>query len=151
MKNLLEKSLGFAVLAGVLVSQNAMAAPFGFGVDTSTNLYSIDLGYGNATLIGNTGVFLQGLAINQSGDLFGTSTNDDLYSINSSNGSSALIGSTGLENIEALDFLGNTLLGLDFNSPPTVYAINVTNASVSLVTTSATDIGLTVRLFLGVR
>ncbi|BAZ47538.1 hypothetical protein NIES4103_01390 [Nostoc sp. NIES-4103] len=140
VQNLIFASIG-ATLGLTLEVSSALAAPFGFGVDTNSSLYSIDLGSGNATLIGNTGVFLEGIAIDQSGNLFGTDIGGELYSLDSSNGSSALIGGTGLGNIEALDFLGNTLLGVDFNSTPTVYAINVTDASVTTVTTSATTIG----------
>ncbi len=140
-----KKILGLAaIFTGVFISQNAIAGPLGFGVDTRQDLYSIDLGTGNATLIGNTGggSFLESLAINQSGDLFGADTGGDLYSIDSSNASSTLIGNTGLGNIEALDFLGNTLLGSDFNNTPTIYAIDVVDASTTALITSTTNTGV---------
>jgi hypothetical protein len=131
-----------ATLSVAIIDVNfVQAAPVGFGVDTSLSLYSIDLGLGTANLIGSTGIFLEGIAINQNEDLYGTDTGGQLYNINPLNARTTLIGSTGRGNIEALDFLGDRLLGVDFNMRPTVFSIDVTNASTTSIVTVQNEIG----------
>jgi hypothetical protein len=117
-------------------------APVGFGVDTSENLYSIDLGSGTANLIGSTGVFFEGIAVNKNEELYGTNVSGELYNINSTNAITTFIGSTGRGNIEALDFLDDRLLGVDFNVKPTVFSIDVTNALTTNIVTVQNEIGV---------
>jgi hypothetical protein len=96
----------------------------------------------SATLVGNTGAFLQGLAISPSGSLFGTDNLSNLFSISRTTGAATLIGNTGILNnglpdIEGLTFRGATLIGTDFSNlggPTTVYAINTTTAASTPIT-----------------
>ncbi len=132
------------LLAGVIMAATpprAQAGPIvGFAVDTNENLWSVDLTAQTATLIGNTGQFLEGLAVSPGGQLFGTDTGGKLFSVNSTTGAATLIGSTGLGNIEGLKFSGNTLLGTNFSNPTTVYSINTSTAAVTpLVTTNPAE------------
>lgn len=123
---------------------SASAAPFGLGIATDQNLYSIDLGNGTAALIGPTlDGFFEAIALSPSGQLFGTNTVGELYSVDQLTGASTLIGSTGRGNIEGLDFSGDTLIGIDFNSTPTVFSINTANASTTNIVTSLDSTGAT--------
>jgi hypothetical protein len=128
------------VLCGIavgfcLVAQQAHANPFGYAIATDSNLYSIDLSTGAATLVGAS-AFLEGLAISPTGDLYGTDTGGNLYAINSSSGAATLIGNTGRGNIEGLDFSGNVLLGASFSSTPTIFAIDLATASTTTIVTA---------------
>jgi len=130
------------LLAGLFFSAaSARAQLSAYAVDVNDNLYSVNLTTAAKTLIGNTGVFYEGLAISPSGNLFGTDSNGNLYSINKITGASTFIGGTGLGNIEGLDFNGNTLLGADFSTTPTFYSINTANASVLSIVTATSAIG----------
>jgi hypothetical protein len=131
-----------AVILGVCSS--ASAAPFGFGIATDQNLYSIDLGAATATLIGPTlDGFFEAIALSPGGQLFGTNTGGQLYSIDPNTGLSTFIGATGRGNIEGLDFLGDTLIGIDFAAVPTVFSINPANASTVDIVTSLVPTGAT--------
>ena len=123
-------------------SNRALSVPLGYGVDNSNDLYSIDLSTATATLIGNTGSFMEALAVSPSGALFATDSNGSLYSLNLLTGASTFIGSTGLGNIEGLDFNGTTLLGTNFSNPTTVFAINPSNATVTPVATTVPPQGV---------
>ncbi|MBX9581168.1 MAG: DUF4394 domain-containing protein [Gemmataceae bacterium] len=113
------------------------AAPIGYAIDTSQNLFSIDLGTATATLIGPTGAgFFESLAVSPGGALYGADTGGNLYSINTGTGAATFIGSTGLGNIEGMDFNGSTLLAADFNTPTTIYSINTATAVPTPVVTS---------------
>lgn len=120
----------------------ALAAPIGFAVDLDSNLYVIDLGGGTAVLVGATGVFLEAIALSPTGDLFGTDTSGRLYSIDTTTGLATLIGGTDRGNIEALDFLGSTLVGVDFAVTPTAFSIDTTTAATTDIVTATTSTGL---------
>jgi hypothetical protein len=121
----------------LLGSATALRADvIGFAVDTLQNLYSVNFTTATATTIGNTGHFLEGLAISPGGQLFGTDTSGNLFSINSSTAAATLIGNTGRGNIEGLAFNGNTLLGTNFSNPTTIFSINTSNASTTDVVTT---------------
>ena len=119
-----------------------MADQLGFAVDATENLFSVDLTTASATLVGNTGQFLQGLAVSPQGSLFATDNLSNLFSISKTTGAATLIGNTGILNngspdIEGLTFRGSTLIGTDFSNlggPTTVYAINTTTAAATAIT-----------------
>ncbi len=124
-----------AVLA---LSLGAQADPIGYGTSL-TNLYSVDLGNATSTMVGahNADGFMESLAIGGNGALFGANTSGELYAINSGTGNATLIGLTGLGNVEALDFLGNVLLAVDFTGGlRTVYSVSLVDASVTALITS---------------
>ncbi|MCI0502478.1 MAG: DUF4394 domain-containing protein [Fusobacteria bacterium] len=60
-------------------------------VTSDTNLYTIDLNTGAATLVGPTNVLMIGIACNAKGDLYGISiTDSNLHLIDKTTGSSRL-------------------------------------------------------------
>src|ERR1043165_6109813 len=129
--------LAVAVLAAPRISAGQIA----FAVDTGENLYSVDLSAATATLIGNTGVFLEGLALSPGGSLFGTDSGGGLWSIDKTTGAATFIGDTGRGNIEGLDYNGGTLLGSDFNDPPTIFSIDTTTAPTANIATASSSTG----------
>jgi hypothetical protein len=131
-----------SVALSLFTAVGAQAAPVGFATDVNWNLYTVDFGTGNTTLIGNTHVFFEGIALGTNGTLYGTEANGNFYSINTATGVATLIGTTGLGNIEGLDFNGSTLLGVDYNSTPSVYSINLTTGAATLVATANAFTGL---------
>ena len=108
----------------------------GYGIDNSENLYLINLQTASTTYIGNTGVFLEGLALSHSGNLYGSGHNGNLYVIDRSSGASTLIGYTGYKDIEGLHFNGSKLLGAPSFLYPEIISIDKSNASSSLILTS---------------
>jgi len=74
--------------------------------------------------------------------LFGTTSTGLLYTIDTTTAAATLVGNTGLGNIEALDFNGNDLLGVNFSSTPSVFSLNQTNAAASLVATASISTGV---------
>jgi hypothetical protein len=131
----------------------ATAGPFGYATDVGrysddvgnwlSDLYSVDLGAGTATLIGSTGVdYIEGVAIDSNGNLFATDSMGKFYTVNKTTGAATLIGYTGLSNVEGLDFNGSTLLGVDFNSQPSVYSIDLTTGAISPIVTTQSSTGL---------
>src|SRR5947208_12626232 len=128
--SLVAASLHFSV-------RSAAADQLGFAVDNTENLFSVDLTTATATLVGNTGQFLQGLAVSPQGGLFGTDFLGNLYSVSKTTGAAAFIGSTGLGDIEGLTFRGTTLIGTNFSNlggPTTVSAIDTTTALPTTIT-----------------
>jgi hypothetical protein len=133
-----------SLVAGFLALsvRSAAADQFGFAVDNTTTLFSVDLTTATATPIGPTGQFLQGLAVSPSVGLFGTDSLSNLFSISKATGAATLIGNTGILNngspdIEGLTFRGTTLIGTDFSNlggPTTVYAIDTTTAAATPIT-----------------
>ena len=126
--------LAMSLVAGILhfSVKSAAADQFGFAVDNTTNLFSVDLTTATAKPIGFTGQFLQGLAVSPQGSLFGTDYLGGLYSVNKTTGAATLIGSTGLGDIEGLAFRGTTLIGTNFSSLgglTTVSAIDTATAA----------------------
>jgi PEP-CTERM motif len=128
-----------SLVAGIfyISVRSAAADQLAFAVDNTTNLFSVDLTTATATPIGNTGQFLQGLAVSPQGTLFGTDYLGDLFSISKTTGAATLIGDTGLGDIEGLTFRGTTLIGTDFSNlggPTTVSAINTATAAATPIT-----------------
>jgi|GEM_PF-6767103 len=133
-----------ATLVGVVGVANAGTL---WGVDTSENLYTIDTTTANATLVGNTGQFLESIAMDPTtGNLYGADGSGSLYSLNKTTGASTLIGSTGLGNIEGMDFAGSTLFGFNFAATPTIYTIDTSTAAATPFVT-ANNITGAVRAF----
>ena len=132
-------AIAMSLAAGILYVpvRNAAADQFGFAVDNTESLFSVDLTTATATPIGNTGQFLQGLAVSPGGSLFGTDYQGNLFSVSKTTGATTLIGSTGLGDIEGLTFRGTTLIGTNFSNlggPTTVSAIDTTTAAATPVT-----------------
>src|SRR5438105_13789871 len=73
-------TIAMSLVAGFLYFsvRSAAADQIGFAVDVNKNLFSVDLTTAKATLIGNTGQFLEGLAVSPQGGLFGTDFVGDL-------------------------------------------------------------------------
>ncbi len=104
-----------------------------YGVDTSSTLYRIDPQTQIATNLGSA-TYLEGLAFSPTGQLFGTDVDGALYSINLTTGAATAIGSTGRNDIEALTFVGQTLVGATFSSTPTLFSIDpATGATTDIV------------------
>ncbi len=121
---------------GVLTGTARADAVPGYGVDTASNLYCIELSSATPTLIGNTGQFLEAIALTpDSTALFGTDTIGNLYKIDPATAMTTLVGNTGIGNIEGLHFLNDALLGVNFNSTPTIYQIDPATAVVTPVQT----------------
>jgi hypothetical protein len=140
MRTAIKLAMAVSLVAGILhfSARSAAADQFGFAVDATGNLSSVDLTTATATPIGPTGQFLQGLAISPQGSLFGTDFLGNLFSVSSNTGAATLIGSTGLGNIEGLSFNGTTLIGTNFSNlggPTTVSAINTTTAAPTTINT----------------
>ena len=117
--------------------RSAAADQLGFAVDSTENLFSVDLTTATATRIGFTGQFLQGLAVSPQGALFGTDFLGNLFSVSKTTGAATFIGTTGLGDIEGLSFNGTTLIGTNFSNlggPTTVSAINTTTAVPTTIT-----------------
>lgn len=138
------------LLAPVLLATPAAADVFAYAIsynypDGPSNPYHQDLCLLNLTtqtktVIGNTGVWMEGLALSPDGVLYGTDTSGNLYSINTTTGVPTLIGTTGIGAIEGLDFKGDTLIGMNFNATtPSAYTIDTTTAAATLILTSTTS------------
>ncbi len=112
---------------------------FAFAVDRNANLYRVDLDNARATLVGVTGVFLEGLALSPDGRLFGTDTGGNLYRLNTTSGAATLVGNTGGGDVEGLHFFGAVLVGVGLTTAPPVFlSINTqTCASTTLVTANS--------------
>jgi PEP-CTERM motif-containing protein len=134
------------LVASVVVALSCAATNannLGYSVDfTGNNLYRIDFTAGTASLIGTTGVLIEDLALRSDNTLFGTTQAGTLYTINTATAASTLIGNTGLGDIEALAFNGANLIGVNFNSPPSIYSLNQLNAAPTLLATSNVNTGV---------
>jgi hypothetical protein len=130
------------LVAGILQLKSAEADQFGFAVDNTENLFSVNLTTATATPIGFTGQFLQGLAVSTTGGLFGTDFLGNLYSVSKTTGATTLIGSvvsggTPVGDIEGLTFRGTTLIGTNFSNlggPTTVFSIDTATAAATPIT-----------------
>ena len=111
------------------------ADQFAYAVATDQNLYNVDLTTATPTLVGNTGKFLEGLAMSPTGALYGTDDNFTLYSLDPTTGAATAIGSTGLSDIEGLVFDGTTLLATNSANTTGVYSLDPATAAATLVTT----------------
>jgi hypothetical protein len=132
-------TIAMSLVVGILQFsvRSAAADQFGFAVDNTTTLFSVDLTTATATPVGFTGQFLQGLAVSPTGRLFGTDYLGNLFSVSKTTGAATLIGSTGLGDIEGLTFRGTTLIGTNFSNlggPTTVSAIDTTTALPTTIT-----------------
>jgi hypothetical protein len=132
-------TIAMSLVVGILQFsvRSAAADQFGFAVDNTTNLFSVDLTTATATPIGFTGQLLQGLAVSPTGSLFGTDYLGNLFSVSKTTGAATLIGSTGSGDIEGLTFRGTTLIGTNFSNlggPTTVSAIDTTTALPTTIT-----------------
>jgi hypothetical protein len=115
---------------------SADADVLGYAVDTNETLYSVDFTTAKVTAIGQTGQFIEGLAVAPDGTLFGTDSSGLLFQISPTTGNATPIGSTGLGDVEGLVFKGGTLLGTDFSNPTSVYTIDTTTGSPTLLVTT---------------
>jgi len=128
-----------ALLCAAVVPIHAQTN-FAFAVDRNANLYRVDLDNASATLVGITGVFLEGLGLSPDGRLFGTDTGGNLYQLNTTSGAATLVGSTNCScDIEGLHFFGSMLVGVGLTTaPPAFLSINTqTGASTTLVTANS--------------
>ena len=122
--------LGIAAGAWSLAAvPGARADDLAWASDAANNLWRINFTAGSASLIGNTGVFIQELAYSPQGVLNATTFNGQLYSVNTQTAAATWIGSTGLGNIEALDWVGEDLVAANFNPVPTFYELNPVTGS----------------------
>ncbi len=131
------------VFAGVRI---ALGGPTAYVTDLQ-DLYRVDLSTASATLVGSTGANVEGLATSSTGQLFGTDVVGRLLSINRSTGAGTVIGNTGRNDIEALHFLGSTLLAADYNgltltSPTNIFQINTATAATSNIITATGGTGV---------
>jgi hypothetical protein len=119
---------------------------FGVGSIGGPQLYSINLGTGQATVIGSTGISSTtggGLAISPGGIFYGTPSSSRFGTYNSGTGAYSNIanpvkpagGAYG-----ALDFDGNTLYGLNVGSGSPPPSVLVTISASGVVTTIGTSI-----------
>ena len=115
-----------------------------YGITKSRNLYKINESNGDSILIGNTGIFVAGLAINPSngelwasiGSVFGQKK-DKIYKINKATADTIYVGNTGnnkVTNAIAFDNFGNLygIVGSDFQVNSLV-KIDTLNASITTV------------------
>ena len=108
---------------------------------TSTNndsLYTLDLGTGNATLVGGYGtpVVMHGLEWDSStGTLYGaSSTPNSFYSISTVTGAATLVGSIGFTSFNNLGYDStNNVMYMTNSGTDSLYTINRANGSVALV------------------
>lgn len=129
----------FILSLSLLTARRGVCAAdaFAYAVNTAGDLYLVNLTTGAKALCGNTGQFLEGLALSPDGGLFGTSDVGELFAINPATAASRSIGFTGKGDIEGLDFQGDTLLGVDLTLRDTdPFAL----FSIHTATAAATDI-----------
>lgn len=103
---------------------------------TDGNLYTVDTGSGAATLIGGIGFSSDGdLAFSPSGQLYLAAQGGSLVEVDPSTGAGSLVGSHGAGNLNAMDFIGSQLIGV--NAAGQVYELNTsTGLGTFLVNTS---------------
>ena len=122
---------------------------YAFGIDSTNQLYRVDLSNASSTLLGTPdghGAIYECLGMDAGGTLYGATVFGDLFSINTTTAVSTYIGNTGLGNCEGMDWDASTgrMLLSDFSSTPSVYDVNLSTAAVQLVQT-ATSSGSVVR------
>src|SRR5262249_27768118 len=105
------------------------------------NLDLVNLSNASATLIGNMGAVMEGLALAPNGDLFGAGSPDNgggfpgaLFKINRDTGAATVIGDMGRGDIEGIHFIGNQLIGITPNGQ-TIFSIDTANASTTDIVT----------------
>ena len=125
----------------LLACSPTKASDRGYATSLDGTLWLVDFTTLSSTSIGNTGVVFQGIAQRSDGVLFGASTTGLLYTINTSNATASLIGDTTLSHIEALDFKGSVLIGVEFSQTSPVYAFDQTNALPTFLVSPSLGIG----------
>jgi hypothetical protein len=135
-----------AVTATLALSPAARADDYAYAVGTTNVegvfLYRVDLTTLLPTEIGNVKYVMEGLALSRTTKtLYGTDLYGQLYIIDTKTGHTKILGSTGRGDIEALGFDGNTLIGVDLLNPPTIFAINTSDAQTTTIVTAATPTG----------
>jgi MYXO-CTERM domain-containing protein len=131
-----------ALAAALTCVSGARAADLAWASDAANNLWQVNFSAGSATLIGNTGIFVQELAYSPSGVLHATTANGQLYQINPQTAAASWIGSTQLGNIEALDYVGTDLIAANFAQTPTFYRIDPTTGGATWMRDAAAATGV---------
>lgn len=123
----IDAGLAFDTAGGIMYNVNSAVG--------GSELYTINLGTGAATSVGTTSTYMDGLAIDGSGNAFGIDGGftDSLYSINLGTGAATLIGSLGFSVSEqfGLTFAGGALYGL--SSGGSIYMVNTGTGAATLV------------------
>ena len=137
---------GTAVVAFAWAT-GASAQGFAYGIDSSNDLYLVDLSNASSTFIGNVngnGALYESLGFDASGILYGITVGGDLFDINTTNGFANYIGTTGLGNSEGMDWdaTNGRMLISDFTTNPTVFEVNLTNATTQFVQTATSGSGV---------
>ncbi len=140
--------IGLAVIASVLTVV-AHGQGFAYGIDSGNGLYKVDLSTASSTFIGTVngnGAVYESLGLDSAGVLYGATVAGDLFSINTTSGVGTYIGTTGLGDIEGMDWdaASGRMLVSDFSGTPSVYSVNLSNATVQLLQT-ATSSGSVIR------
>jgi len=134
-------ALALTLGSSLAVAPFARADDLAWASDASNNLWRINFSAGSASLIGNTGVFVQELAYSPSGVLNASTANGQLYRLNPQTAAATWIGSTGLGDIEGLDYVGQDLVAANFAATPTFYTINPATGSASWLRDANTPTG----------
>lgn len=128
--------LWIILLAGMCIRTAGVRAQenLAYAVDTQKSLYHVNLTTATTTFIGtNAYLFLEGLALSPTGQLFGTDVSGNLYRVNKANGVTTLIGNTRLGDIEALRFMGKTLLAFPNTATGLIFSLDTSTAKASAV------------------
>ncbi len=124
---------------GNLASFNGVVYGASYSSGSPSNLYIINPGNASGVLIGNTGVYLNGIAFNSSGTLYAIggvgayNATNNLYTVNTSTGALTLVGSVGY-GADAIQFDNTGKLYMADQSNPTMfYSINLGSGQGSLI------------------
>jgi len=106
---------GTGIIGAGMEYADSTATLYATGNDTTTDLYTVDVATGTASLIGSTGLFSNatGLAFDEtSGTLYMTARPEgeeasNLYQLNTATGAATLIGSTGVAELDGLAWTGD--------------------------------------------
>ena len=122
---------------------SAASAQTAFAIDTSSNLYRVNLQSGAATLVGhNSSALMEGLAYDTvSGRLWGTDDGGTIHEIDPNSGANISGVNTPIFDPEGLDFNApNSLWLADSNSTMTMHQFNtLTNTLGPALSTNAAD------------
>jgi len=119
----------------------------GYAVDTSGNLFEIEVDSATETLVGPTGItqLIESIASDPSGNLYVTTVANSLYRVDASSGAATLVGTHGGDDIEGLDFRDGALIGVEYTPgagiPQRLLRLSpVTAAATPLATLDRSDI-----------
>src|ERR1035437_198319 len=132
------------LLAGMCIRTAGLQAQGNlvYAVDTQKSLYQVDLTTATTTFIGTNANLLEGLALSPTGQLFGTDVSGYLYRVNRTNGATTLIGNAQLGDIEALRFMGKTLLAFpNIGGTGKIYSLDTSTAKATAVMTTKFVLG----------